>query len=79
MWGMTFEKSLRMFWPRPVAVLDKSLVIQVADYLEMQIDALEECHMTAGQDDCDPEVAEECAEVRGWIARLRSAVNGQGE
>ena len=79
MWGMTFEKSLRMFWPRPVAVLDKSLVTQVADYLETQIDALQECHTTPGKDDCDPEVAEECAEVRAWIAQLRAAVNGEAD
>lgn len=57
---------------RGTASESPALLTLVADYLETQTDALEECHTTAGQNDCDPEVAEECAEVRDWIGQLRA-------
>lgn len=44
----------------------------VLDYLDEQIDCLEECHTDFSDGTVDAEVAEEVAEVRGWIEQLRA-------
>lgn len=60
--------------PVDKALIPRSVLRDVSDYLSKHIDALERDYTCPASKQVDPEVTDEIAEVRGWIKQLRETV-----